>query len=72
MKCQTCNSVPVGAGFFKRVVHEKTCPRIKVARETVKQYNFPNPPVRCDLCKENMTERGVMCDDCWKEIKGKP
>ena len=72
MKCENCRGIVVGAGFFQRIAHEKTCPRIEATRIAIRQFKFEYKPVRCDVCKENMTERGVMCDGCWKEVKAKP
>jgi hypothetical protein len=68
MKCESCENVVVGQGFFRRPVHRPDCERMKVLRAVMKkEMGIPDRFERCPLCRENMSISGMMCVECSEE-----
>jgi hypothetical protein len=68
MNCETCRGPVIGAGFFQRIVHERDCRKMKAYGEAFQKIGFPEQLHRCEICKENVSPMGLMCEDCTQEL----
>jgi hypothetical protein len=43
---------------------------MKAYGEAFEAMFFPERPLRCEICKENISTLGMMCKDCTRERSG--